>query len=173
MELFLPIKDFETLYEISNKGNVKALKRKYTTNKLKNIERYTSEKILKPSLDGSGYQQVILSKNGSMYSKKIHRLVAESFIENPNNYNEINHKDEDKTNNNVENLEWCDRQYNVNYGNRTNKTKKKVYQYDLNKNLINTYNSLTECCNATLFPRSSISNACINQNTFRGYLWTY
>ena len=62
-----------------------------------------------------GYEKIILSLNGKRYLKYIHRLVAEAFIPNPNNYKEVNHIDSDPSNNCVENLEWCDRKYNLNY----------------------------------------------------------
>ena len=87
----------------------------------------------------SMYLCVSLSKEGKSKSFSIHRLVANAFIPNPNNYSQVNHKDEDKSNNKVDNLEWCDNQYNMTYGNRIQKaieTKKekgiikKVWQCD-------------------------------------------
>lgn len=78
---------------------------------------YKSGKILKGSINCKGYLQVrIRDCNGDFISKTIHRLVAEAFIPNPDNLPEVNHKDENKLNNCVENLEWCDRTYNMNYG---------------------------------------------------------
>ena len=101
MEIWKEIEGYEGLYEVSNLGNVKSL---------------ISGKIRKTSKEKSGYIFIALSKNGIKKQYKIHRLVAQAFIENPNNYEEVNHKDEDKTNNKVENLEWCDHKYNANYG---------------------------------------------------------
>lgn len=103
MEIFKDIKGYEGLYQVSNMGNVKSL------NKRKG-------RILKPQKDSDGYLQVNLYKQGKLKHHKIHRLVAQAFIDNPNNYEEVNHRDEDKTNNNVTNLEWCTRLYNHNYG---------------------------------------------------------
>lgn len=115
MEIFRKIKDFEEEYEVSNYGNVKSLKN-------------GKEIIMKPSIDTSGYFFVGLYKNKKTYKKKIHRLVAEAFIPNPDNLPCVNHKDENKLNNFVwvnddgsvdiekSNLEWCTHEYNINYG---------------------------------------------------------
>ena len=103
-ELWATIKGFEGLYEVSNMGNVRSLK-------------YGKIKILKLAKNKFGYYYVILSKNGKTKHFTVHRLVANAFIENPNNYPQINHKDENKTNNKVENLEWCNNQYNKRYSN--------------------------------------------------------
>lgn len=73
-------------------------------------------KLMKLSLDKNGYQHITL-KRGKELSCKVHRLVARAFIPNPNNLPQVNHKDEDKTNNRVENLEWCTANYNTSYNN--------------------------------------------------------
>lgn len=88
-------------YEVSSKGRI----RKISTNKLLYIKEHTA-----------GYRQVIIQEKGKKYYLYIHRLVAEAFIPNPNDYPYINHKDECKHNNNVDNLEWCTPKYNANYG---------------------------------------------------------
>ena len=103
------IKGYEGKYQVSNLGRVKSLK---------NCKGNYREKILKLGKDKLGYLQVVLSKEGKGKLFRVHRLVAESFIENTNNYPEVNHKDENKSNNCVDNLEWCDRKYNCNYGTR-------------------------------------------------------
>lgn len=103
------IKYYEGKYQVSNLGRVKSL----GNNKSK------KEKILKPGKNKFGYLYVILSKEGIHKNFQLHRLVAQAFIENPNNYPIINHKDENKLNNKVDNLEWCTQKYNINYGTRT------------------------------------------------------
>lgn len=103
-EEWKPIAGYEGLYEVSNLGRVRSLKRNNTLGK-----------TLKPLTDRDGYYQITLSKNNVRVTKKVHRLVAIAFIENPNNYPVINHKDENKQNNCVENLEWCTVKYNTNY----------------------------------------------------------
>ena len=111
MEIFKSIKGFEGLYEISNKGNVKNL---------------ITNKILKLSLRANGYYYINLHKNKKLYNKRVNRLVAETFIPNPNNLSCVNHKNEIKTDNRVENLEWCDYHYNNTYNNRHLKVGEKL-----------------------------------------------
>ena len=101
------IKGYEDLYQVSNLGRVKSLK--------DNKGNYR-EKILSNSTTTQGYLFVHLYKNGKVKLFTVHRLVAMHFIDNSNNYKEVNHKDENKSNNCVENLEWCTREYNNNYG---------------------------------------------------------
>jgi DNA-binding XRE family transcriptional regulator len=101
-EVWMPIKDYENLYEISNLGRVKSLRRF-----VKNRDFYVrvNEKILKPGFNGK-YYQVHLCKNGKSPLFEISRLVAESFIINPENKPEVNHEDGNKLNNFANNLEW-------------------------------------------------------------------
>ena len=113
-EIWKPVKDFEKYYMISNKGNLKSIIKRQYSFKDKKIIETKEEKYLKLTND-RGYKKIILSLNGKRYLKYIHRLVAEAFIPNPNNYKEVNHIDSDPSNNCVENLEWCDRKYNLNY----------------------------------------------------------
>ena len=109
-EEWRPIKDYEGLYEVSNMGRVKSLKRHDT------LGREKEEKILALANDRLGYKMVSLCKDGKRTMYKVHRLVAIAFIPNPDNLPIINHKDENKSNNNVCNLEWCTYKYNSNYG---------------------------------------------------------
>ena len=112
-----PIKDFEGLYEISNKGMVKSLPRLKHSNK---GDYYSKEKILKQTNAQCEYYRVPLTnKNHIKKYYSVHRLVATAFIENPNNYEDVNHIDGNKSNNNVENLEWCTRSYNIQHAFRT------------------------------------------------------
>lgn len=78
--------------------------------------RIQKERIRKCEVGSNGYLHVLLCKNGKYITHNVHRLVAETFIPNPDNLPEINHKDENKENNCVDNLEWCTRKYNMNYG---------------------------------------------------------
>lgn len=105
------IKGYEGLYQVSNLGEVRSL----------NYGRTGKTRILKPRDNGIGYKTVTLSKNGKIKNFFIHRLVAEAFIPNPNNLPQVNHKDEDKANNIWTNLEWCNHEYNCNYGTRNEK----------------------------------------------------
>ena len=112
-EIFVPIKGFEDRYEISNYGRVKSLP-KYTYSR--GYPQLRKERILKGSLDGGGYLVVNLTfGNGHSKDFKIHKLVAQAFIDNPDNLPQVNHMDENKVNNRADNLEWCNNAYNVKY----------------------------------------------------------
>lgn len=113
MEIWRDIKDYEGLYQVSNLGRVKSLK-------------YGKEKILKGYKYRGGYLRVDLYKERKVKHFPIHRLVASAFINNPNNLPQVNHKDEDKTNNCAENLEYCDSSYNTNFGTRNERIAEKT-----------------------------------------------
>ena len=108
-EVWRDIQGYEGKYQVSSLGRVKSLK--------DNNGNYR-EKIMKFGKNIYGYLLVNLHKNGKMKTFSVHRLVATAFLENPNNLPQVNHKDEDKTNNVVGNLEWCTQKYNLNYGSR-------------------------------------------------------
>ena len=119
-ELWKPIKNYEDLYEVSNKGNIKSIRRYIKSNH--NNTRLQEEILRKLTLTNKGYLSVRLCKNSKYKTFLVHRLVAEAFIPNTYNYPEINHLDENKTNNNANNLEWCSHDYNIKYS--TNPSKK-------------------------------------------------
>jgi len=98
-EIWLPVTGYEGLYEVSDRGRVR-----------------NSENLIMSKSLNRGYETIGLSKDGERKTEKVHRLVAEAFLNNPSNLPEINHKDENRANNDVDNLEWCDRKYNANYG---------------------------------------------------------
>ena len=97
---------------------------KYLVNKKGQIKNKKTGYILKTRLDKDGYLRVLISIGGGKHKTPlVHRLVAQAFIPNPNNFPQINHKDEVKTNNNLDNLEWCTQQYNNAYGTHNEKVK--------------------------------------------------
>lgn len=110
------IEGYEGLYQVSNTGRVRSL----------NYKRTGKTKVLKQGTDKDDYKKVVLCKDGKNKVYLVHRLVALAFIPNPNNYPMINHKDENRINNAVWNLEWCTQQYNCNYGNRNKKISKAI-----------------------------------------------
>ena len=120
-EIWRPVVGYEGLYEVSSYGRVRSMDRyvKYSNGRI-NLHK---GRILSPGKDTNGYLQVILTCNGKHKSIKVHRLIVQAFIPNPDNLLEVNHKDEDKTNNSVDNLEWCTRKYNINYGSRKDKVR--------------------------------------------------
>ena len=107
-EQWLPVEGYEGLYEVSNLGRVKSL----------NYNHTGKEKILKPKKHRDGYLQVQLWRDGKHKMFQVHRLVATAFIPNPEGFEQVNHRDEVKTNNCASNLEFCDCKYNNNYGTR-------------------------------------------------------
>lgn len=114
-EIWKDIQGYEGEYQISNMGRVYSIK---------------SGRIMKLVDDGRGYKQVNLCKDGKSYNKKIHRLVAQAFIPNTNNLLQVNHLDENKENNRVDNLEWVTAEQNINYGTRSERmaeSRKKTY----------------------------------------------
>lgn len=161
-EIFKEIEGYENLYQISNLGNVKSLGNGNSNN--------SKEKILKPTKDKKGYLYVDLYKQGKRKTYKVHRLVAKVFIENPNNLPQVNHKDEDKTNNAVENLEFCDAKYNINYGTRNEKISKQLMCLETGK----IYTSTREVQKQLGFSHSNISRCCLGKSkTCGGYTWCY
>ena len=115
-EEWRPIEGYEGLYEVSSYGRVRSLDRYVKT--CYGSYRLYKGKVLSPGKKSDGYLLINLSCNGKYNTIRVHRLVAQAFLPNPDNLPEVNHKDENKTNNSVENLEWCDRKYNMNFGTR-------------------------------------------------------
>ena len=147
--MWKPVQGFENLYEVSNEGNVRNAK---------------TGRILKTYDNGHGYRKVELG-NKKWY---VHRLVGQAFIPNPYNLETINHKNEIKTDNRVENLEWMSRADNLRYS-----LEKPIEQYDLETGeLLCTYPSLSKCCSVTGYDISTISLACHGtRKRAYGYIW--
>ena len=173
-EYWKPVVGYEGLYEVSNWGRVKSIKRIV---KSPRGTRTVKERILNPRKDRRGYLYVILSKYNIKKTLTVHRLVALHFIDNPNNYPYVNHKDEQKDNNVVSNLEWCDAKYNSNYGTRNKKISEKmtngklskpVLQYDLEGNLIREWASACEC-GRNGFDTGAVNACCNNKYKFEKY----
>lgn len=184
MEEWKNIEGFEGLYQISNCGRVKSLPRNTTRGKL-----------LKPGKLANGYLQAVLYKDGKRFQKKVHRLVAQAFLPNPNNLPEVNHKNEDKELNfvyiNVDgsvdesksNLEWCTTSYNHDYGTRiervrqatTNgKCSKTVLQLSLDGEFIKEWPSTHEIQRQIGFAQPHISACCLGKSrTSYGFIWRY
>ncbi|PNX51340.1 MAG: hypothetical protein BV456_03575 [Thermoplasmata archaeon M8B2D] len=151
----------------------------YKANKNGNIYTCKYKKFLKPGDVGHGYLGVSLTKNKKAKTHKVHRLIALTFIENKNNLPQVNHKDEDKTNNCVDNLEWCTFKYNNNYGTRTKRVAighfKEVFKIDiLNGNIIERYNSAKQASILNNLDSSSITKCCKGKRkSAGGYSWKY
>lgn len=181
-EIWKDIVGYEGLYQVSNTGKVKSLKRKVYAGRGK--MRWQYERILSENkTNGNGYKIVSLNKEGKSQNKYIHRLVAEMFLTNPYNYKYINHKDENKSNNSVDNLEFCTAQYNSTYNNlhirnglknRNNKYSKKIIQLDNDGNIIKEYKSIKEAGRQLKISHQAISD-CLRgiQKHSAGYKWKY
>lgn len=164
-EIWKDIEGFPN-YKVSNLGNIKSFTKKGCGNNLI------------PQPIRKGYLQVLLYKNGKPYPKKVHRLVAITFISNKDKLPQVNHIDGDKTNNCVNNLEWCDNSYNQihAYKNGLEKPRfqRRVEQYDLNNNFIKTFDYIKDAEQSLNIDGSSISACCRNKRkTAGGYIWKY
>lgn len=169
-ELWKDIVGYEGLYQVSNFGSVKSLPRKDRRG------NQVIERILKQDC-ADKYPMVHLSKDGVTKSMRIHRLVATAFLDNPNNYHEVNHKDENKLNNRVDNLEWCTRAYNCNYGTAIKRMRlklgKPVLQKDLDGNVIARWNSYRDAELQFGKITGALSQYLKHSSsaTYKGYLW--
>lgn len=161
-EIWKNIKGYEGLYQASSLGRIRSLDRVVP---YKGGRRFYSGKILLPRDNKKGYLFLCLCKNNVVKRFYVHKVIAETFLDNPLNLTEVNHKDECKNNNTVDNLEFCTHKYNCQYGNRNIKTKEicsiPVLQYDLDGNFLKEYNSGAEAERITGVLNTSI-NQCIN-----------
>jgi len=175
-EIWKDIKNFEGLYQVSNLGRVRSLNKfvRHSNHFMK-----LKGSILKLQTDcQTHYKKIRLCKEGKYTHYAIHRLVAQTFIPNPDNLPQVNHKDENKSNNCVDNLEWCDSNYNNNYGTKNRrvalKLSKPILQYDLNGNFIKEWISAMEIQRQLGYANTNI-NACCNKRIKRvyGYIWRF
>ena len=174
-EIWADIPRYKGLYQASNLGRIRRLERPII-----NHGTHTTKKgdIIKQSLKVNGYKSVTLFYSGKKREELVHRLIAESFIPNPLCLPCINHKDEIKDNNILENLEWCDYRYNNIYGNRLAKAIPKlchnVIQLSLNGDFIAEYISINEAGRVTKISAGHICHACKGKrHTAGGFIWKY
>ena len=170
---------YEGLYKVSNLGKILSL----------NYRNTGKAKLMNPGTDTNGYFYVGLWKNGKRKTCSVHRLVAEAFLENPENKPEVNHKDEDKTNNFVflnedgsvdkekSNLEWVWHIDNINHGTRTERSaktqSKPVLQFSLSGELIREWPSVNEC-GRNGFDKGAVCKCCNGkQKTHKGFRFMY
>lgn len=164
-EIWKDICGYEGIYQVSSFGNVKSVNRK-------------KQILLKLNKNKEGYYRVGLSKNKKRKWFSVHKLVAMAFLENVENFPCINHKDENKLNNQVDNLEWCSYKYNNNYGMRKEKAakskQKSVSQYNKDGEFVKRYDSIISASQLTGISKCSICSCAKNKlKSAGGFLWEY
>lgn len=167
MEIWKDVRGYEGTYQVSDKGNVRSLPISTKTKRF-------SGKELTQMIDCVGYKVVNLSRK----TYKVHRLVAEAFLDNPNGYPQVNHKDENKTNNDANNLEWCTAEYNNNYGTRNKRISlnggRPIVQFDLKGNEVKRWRSSASAARFYGVARTTITGCCAGrQHTSCGFIWRY
>ena len=172
MEIWRDIKGYEGLYQVSNEGRVRSCDRdvERTSSSGKKYVAHIKSKIKKPNGHQKGYEPFSLWKDNTHKEFLIHRLVAETFIPNPNGYDVVHHIDENTHNNNVENLMWMDgKEHNNMHHN------KGVGQYTVDDKLVAMYSSIAEAARQTSFDSACISRCCnpkcIHYKTYKNFKW--
>lgn len=182
MEEWKYIEGYEDFYQVSNMGNVRNLA--VYSYKYKRVIKRKAPRMLKPEATHDGYKRVVLSLYGKKKKYMVHRLVAGAFIKNKYNLPEVNHKDENTANNKAENLEWCSRKYNANYGTlpsriserckNDSRISKVVFQYTLDGDFVTAYPSIREASRQTGAPAEVISRVCKGKaKQSGGYKWSF
>ena len=185
-EIWKDIEGYEGIYQVSNLGRIKSLEREEITNGAVK-RRIRKEKILCPHPNGEGYPSVVLSKNGRMKTFKVHRLVAEAFIPNPENKPFIDHINRNKTNNTINNLRWCTGKENMSnpltkehlsktFKELGFKRSKKVLQLDKNGKVFRLWNNARAASEDLKIDSKSIYYCCLKKPKYKtagGYKWLF
>lgn len=182
-EIWKDIQGYESLYQVSNLGNVRSL-RYCNKNEIKVLRQYELDNKAKKR-----YLAISLSKNNVNTKKLVHRLVAETFIPNPNNYPQVNHIDGNKKNNKVTNLEWCTQKHNIQeawrlglitrdgihgFVNNLPDNRRKIKQYDKDGKLVKVWSSMSDVQKELGYSVSSICQCCKGKiKSAFGYIWIY
>lgn len=161
-EIWKDIPQFSGLYEASNYGRIRRTERYIVRNNGNPL--FLKERIMKQVKKSNGRMYVNLYKDGKKYCKTVHRLVMSAHVPNPEHLEHINHKDEDPTNNRLDNLEWCTEWYNHHYGTKIERVAQKqckpINCYDIDGNFIKTYDSIKEASKDLGEDASKITKIC-------------
>lgn len=177
MEIWKPVKGYEELYEVSNQGRVRSLDRVIVFKDSRKRKFYG--KILKTkTVNNSGYQTIALHDSGKSKTFLVHRIVAETFLDNPLFLGEVNHIDQNKLNNKADNLEWCTHKENMNHGDEiergARKQRRKFRQLDLDGNLIKVWHGFKQMERETGLQRKSVYDCCVGKReSYMGFKWEY
>lgn len=173
LEVWKDVNSFEGYYMVSNKGNVKSIKRVVvgTDNK----KYFVKEKILTKQLDRNGYEVVLFRRSKKSYQKKVHRLVAEAFIHNEKHKPQVNHIDEVKTNNNFTNLEWVTAKENTHHGTKIKRMSREVKQInEASGTVIKIFPSVSVASKELGYSAGNIAQAARGERKrMYGYRWEY
>lgn len=163
-------------HEVSSLGRVRSIDGINTREvKDKRYSYYCKGRILTPHKDEDGYFHLLLNEGGTRIYVSVHRLVALAFIPNPDNLPQVNHKDENKTNNAVDNLEWCSAKYNTNYGTASERRSKTISQgvvaMDKDGNIIKVYSTQKEAAKDVGGVQANISRSIKKGHFYKGFYW--
>jgi hypothetical protein len=146
----------------------------YEVNENGDVRSYRIGKNISPMMNRSGYYKLNIWHNGKLYSRLVHRLVAQAFISNPDDKPQINHIDSDKSNNHVSNLEWVTQKENMKHRTYNEVNTKRVSQYDIDGNFIREFKSLTEAANHVGAYKGNLSNVCLGRKkSIKGFIWRF
>lgn len=176
-EVWKDVIGFEEAYQVSNFGRIKRKERTDSNN------RTHKERIMSPSMYSNGYMNVELRMNNKKRRTSVHRLVAEAFIDNPLNLPQINHKDENKANNHVSNLEWCTAQYNIRYKDGVKRRRatailnlNAVCKYSMEGEFIEKFECATDAAISVNGSCTEILSCCHHRAhslSYKGYMWRF
>lgn len=188
-EVWKDIKGYEGLYQVSNLGNIRSLNAMINCKGARGIDKHIRYgRVLSKAIGTTGYYIIVLSKNSKTKQARIHRLVAEAFIDNPNNYPCVNHIDGNKLNNNVDNLEWCSHSHNNKEAyrlglkkstwkgkiNKENPNSKPIMQFDLEDNFIRNWESAEQVKRELGYCAENIRSCCNGRRKkANGYKWKF
>ena len=162
-EIWKPVSGFEGYYEVSSLGKVASLP-------------YRRRCVRKPSINSSGYLSIILYKPKFMKTMSIHRLIAVAFVANPENKPQVNHKDENKLNNDISNLEWCTPSHNTRHAisvglMKPNNKRCPVEQLTISGQLIALHKSVRQAALSVSGTPQQVSRSCKINKQYNGYMW--
>ena len=156
--------EYEDLYQVSNYGNVVGISKGYSKNR----------RILKQHFNDGYYMVTLYDKKGVSHSVFVHRLVALAFLQNPNKFPVVNHKDGNRLNNNVSNLEWCTQKYNIWHGLLRREKKRKINIYTMSGDFVDSTETILEAAHKTHTRTSQVRMCCTKERSYsHGFVFRF